>query len=355
MNQLGPCVVHSIFHQWCCTPLKKRPGGLPSFGAGGTPLAAAPAPSTSWAGAGFPVCASKAAASMRITHDSTWSEPTQGHIPREGHLCEVQNTGKALNSFFLPFSLFPCFLLQLRRRRCSSGEWPVWRGAAGARGWWARGWKPVACSNPSGCAEQGVQEGHLLWGAGVTSERGHQKIERAFLHTSCTVRGRADLQLLSATRVAWCMLPLASSLPTWAAEGCGDMGSVQLVAVAVPGAGWCRPSMSPFAAGPTEAGRGWGRGASPSARSHPTPPPHRTQRPRKATASLSSSYPTSQGLLSLSLSVILSPSSPMSHSCSSVKKMSPALRFPTSPPPSPPPPALGPSQRAPDRSGRRIA
>lgn len=86
----------------------------------------------------------------------------------------------------------------------------------------------------------------------------------------------------------------------------------------------------------------------------PSPPPHRTRRPRKATASLSSSHPTSQGLLSLSLSLTLSrtpPPPPMSHSCSSVKTMSPSLRFPTSPPPSPPPPALGPLQRAPDRFG----
>lgn len=48
------------------------------------------------------------------------------------------------------------------------------------------------------------------------------------------------------------------------------------------------------------------------------------------------------------------PPSLMSQSCSSLKTMSPALRFPTSPPPSPPP-ALGPLQRVPDRSGRHVA
>lgn len=39
-----------------------------------------------------------------------------------------------------------------------------------------------------------------------------------------------------------------------------------------------------------------------------SPPPHRAQRPRKATASLSSPDPTSQGLLSFCLSLILPPS-----------------------------------------------
>ena len=80
------------------------------------------------------------------------------------------------------------------------------------------------------------------------------------------------------------------------------MGTVQLVAVAPAAVGRCCPSVSPFAAGPTGAKAMvpcWQHALSPS------PLPHRTQRPRKATASLSSSYPTSQGLLSLSLSLIL--------------------------------------------------
>lgn len=121
---------------------------------------------------------------------------------------------------------------------------------------------------------------------------------------SCTVHGRAQLQLLLATPEGQCTLPLTSSLPIWVAEGSGDVGAVQVMAVAAGGC--CCPSVSPVAVGPVEAGRGWGCGASPAARSHPIPSAPRTRRPRKATASLSSSYPTSQGLLSLSLSVILS-------------------------------------------------
>lgn len=98
---------------------------------------------------------------------------------------------------------------------------------------------------------------------------GDQKIEGFFfLHTLCTVHGAAWLRLLSATHVGWCTLPLASSLPTRAAEGSGDVGTVQLVAMAPAAGGRCCPSASPFAAWPAEAGRGRDHGA----RSRPIPP-----------------------------------------------------------------------------------
>ena len=74
-------------------------------------MPAAPAPSTSRAGRGLPGCALKAAACMRVTHGSVWSERALWHPPQGSHLCEVQNTSRCWGSAKFLFLFFFSFLL----------------------------------------------------------------------------------------------------------------------------------------------------------------------------------------------------------------------------------------------------
>jgi len=202
--------------------------------------------------------------------------------------------GKAvLNSFFL-FSLFSCFLLQLRRRRCSSGECPARRrgGELPGRGAGGRG---DTQQHLQPCPASGCRRLRLFWGAGVTSSRRDRKIVRGF--PADLVRG-ARQGSAPAARVGWCTL---------VGRGAGTWGLSSW---------WPWPWMREAGAVPECPHLQQGPRRLPGARAvvpcrqhalTPSPPPRRTRRPRKANASLSSSYPTSQGLLSLSLSLILSP------------------------------------------------
>lgn len=227
----------------------------------------------------------------------------------------------------------------------------IWQGV---RGWRARGWELLVLSNPCGHAEQGVQGVYLFWGAGIGSFSGRpeNRVVWFFFSVHLMYGAWGDLALVW-WDAARSLFPAPS--PLWWMRGVGTWG----LSAGGHGSGWQGPVLSqcvPICSGARSGW--WGRGAVPAARSPCIPSAERNALEKPPLPFHLPIPPVKVCFLYLFLSSFPphSPPPPVSHSCSNVKKMSPALRFPTSPPPSPPPPtALGPLQRVPDRSGRHVA
>lgn len=192
-------------------------------------------------------------------------------------------------------------------------------------------------SDPCGRAEQGVQGVHLFWGAGISSFSGRpeNRVVWVFFSVHLMHGARWGLALVW-WDAARSLLPAPS--PLWWMRGVGTWGLSSWrpwLWLAGAGVSQCVPVCS-------GARRGWRCRA--SARSPRVPSAERSALEKPPLPFHLPIPPVKVCLLYLSFSHSspLSPPPPVSHSCSNVKKMSPALRFPTSPPPSPPPPpALG--------------